>query len=223
MLSVLPKNENTRLLSQFVQPVRYGWELALPRRLFQRPPVLSTCWLIKKSLLTSTGGFKAVSRSIVPESYFARSAAVTDGYGFIRSRAVFSRKSLAEQQATAVRTRYPQLHRRPELVALLSVSEIVGIILPLVLCIVAIMQHVWWAALLTGVAYILFSICWGITCFITYAQARMLATLLLPLAILWDVVLMHTSMLKYEFSEVIWKGRNVCIPVMHVISKLPPV
>lgn len=30
------------------------------------------------------------------------------------------------------------------------------------------------------------------------------------------------SMYKYEFSEVIWKDRNICEPVMHTIPKLPP-
>jgi hypothetical protein len=36
-----------------------------------------------------------------------------------------------------------------------------------------------------------------------------------------ELVLGLTSMFKYEFSTVIWKDRNICIPVMHVIPKLP--
>jgi hypothetical protein len=42
-----------------------------------------------------------------------------------------------------------------------------------------------------------------------------------PLAVLTDVILLHYSMYKYEFSTVDWRGRNICIPVMHVIPRLP--
>jgi hypothetical protein len=30
-------------------------------------------------------------------------------------------------------------------------------------------------------------------------------------------------MYKYEFREVIWKERNVCVPVMHVTPHLPKI
>jgi len=42
-----------------------------------------------------------------------------------------------------------------------------------------------------------------------------------PFMILTDVALLHYSMWKYEFSIVEWKGRNVCIPAMHVVPRLP--
>ena len=221
MLSVLPHNTEATLPSQLVQPLRYGWELALPRRLFQRPPVLSTCWLIKKSLLESAGGFKAVSRSIVPESYFARTAAVHDGYSFIRSNDVISHKSFAEQRSTAIRTRYPQLHRRPELVAFLSLAEVLGIVGPIVFVWFAIYDKVWFAVILSVIAYLIFTLVWAIINTVAYGRFKPLSLVSLPVAILLDVYLMHYAMCRYEFSEVIWKGRNVCIPVMHVVPKLP--
>src|SRR6185312_7101939 len=118
-----------------LQPMRYAWELSLPRRLLRRPPVLSTCWLIKRDVITSAGGFAAVSRSVVPESYFARVSAVQDGYSFMQSNrriGVTSQKSLSEQRLTAIRTEYPRLHRRIELVMLLSLAEIGGILLPFI-------------------------------------------------------------------------------------------
>lgn len=221
MLSVLPHNVESSVASQLVQPIRYGWELGLPRRLFQRPPVLSTCWLIKKSLLGSAGGFRAVSRSIVPESYFARTAAVHDGYSFIRSNIVSSHKSFGEQRATAVRTRYPQLHRRPELVAFLSLAELLGIVLSLLLLALGASDGELLPAVLSGAAYILLSAAWVLICTMTYGRFTLLSLISFPLAILLDVYLMHRSMVKYEFSEVVWKGRNVCIPVMHVVPRLP--
>ncbi|MGH7239331.1 MAG: glycosyltransferase family 2 protein, partial [Candidatus Saccharimonadales bacterium] len=60
-LNAVPKAAS--LESLLVQPMRYGWELALPRRLLNRPPVLSTCWLISRRALIDAGGFKAVARS----------------------------------------------------------------------------------------------------------------------------------------------------------------
>lgn len=221
MVSVLPHNSHASLRSQLVQPVRYGWELGLPRKLFQRPPVLSTCWLIKKPLLLSAGGFRAVSRSIVPESYFARTAAVHDGYSFIRSNAVTSLKPFAEQRATAIRTRYPQLHRRPELVALLSLAELSGMILPLGLLVLAIAEQQWLPALLSALAYVLFTAAWSVIGALTYGRLSLFSIISFPLAVLLDAYLMNYSMCKYEFSRVIWKGRNVCIPVMHVVPRLP--
>ncbi len=137
MISVIPSNDTLSLFSQsesiLLQPVRYAWELSLPRKMFKRPPVLSTCWIIQRKTLQSAGGFAAVSRSIVPESYFARVCAVHDGYSFMQSNeyiGIRSHKATPEQWDTGIRTRYPQLHRRPELVLLITIAEVFGLLLP---------------------------------------------------------------------------------------------
>jgi hypothetical protein len=44
-----------------------------------------------------------------------------------------------------------------------------------------------------------------------------------PFMILTDIWMLHYSMWKYEFSEVDWKGRNICVPAMHVVKHLPKV
>ena len=115
MISIIPRNQlpaRWSLLSLLIQPSRYAWELALPRRLLERPPVLSTCWLITRKALEAAGGFAAVSHKGVPESYLARAtAAEQDGYSFLQADArlgVTCQKDLDEQRATAIRTRYPQ-------------------------------------------------------------------------------------------------------------------
>lgn len=223
MISLLPRNGHFSPAAALVQPVRYAWELVLPRWLFQRPPVLSTCWLARKELLAGVGGFKAVSRSIVPESYFARQAALSGKYGFFRTEAVSSLKPFAEQRATAVRTRYPQLHRRPEQVALLTAIELFGLFGPFVLLAGALYEGLWWTAAVSGLASLLLMAIYGTISRLAYRRFIGYSPLLMPLAALYDVWLMNYSMLKYEFSDVIWKGRNVCIPVMHVVSSLPKV
>ena len=223
MLSMMPHNEPTAWQAAFIQPLRYAWEFALPRRLFQRPPVLSTCWLIKADLLKSAGGFKAVSRSISPEAHFARTAAVHDGYSFVRSNDVTSVKTYEEQRATAIRTRYPQLHRRPELVALVALAELLGLLGPFAVFSAALVNNWHMTALASGVCIVALYTIYGLILQSAYGKVTIWKLLVMPLAVGLDVLLLHVSMYKYEFSTVIWKDRNVCIPVMHVVPRLPKV
>ena len=139
MLSFMPANivpGAGQFESLFVQPSRYAWELALPRRVLERPPVLSTAWLITQATLRASGGFKAVVRAATPERYFARySAAHNDGYRFLQSdsqHGLTCFKSFDEQRATATRTRYPQLHQSLELTALTSLLELVVLVGPFI-------------------------------------------------------------------------------------------
>lgn len=221
MISVLPLRDR-RLASypSLLQPMRYFWELCLPRRLFKRPPVLSTCWLIRAAVLDRVGGFGAVARSIVPEAHFARQAVISDKYGFVRGDevlGVYSTKPLNEQYATTVRMRYPQLHRRLELVALTAMVELAFLLGPIIgLCFVSL-----------TVAPVFFTELWVIALLLLLAVYYFVAARtklnsawnwwwLYPFAVVADIALLHISMWKYEFGSVEWKGRNVCIPVMQL-------
>lgn len=221
MLSVMPlrKAVNAEGNSLF-QATRYYWELCLPRRFFKRPPVLSTCWLIRSESLAKMGGFEAVSHSVTPEASFAQQAVTTDSYSFIRSDdnlGVYSNKPAAEQYATSVRVRYPQLHRRLELVALVTFLEIVLMLGPIAGLLLA-----------NGLSHTMeYLLVWGVTLvclFVTYAfvsvGARLTSPfygwLLMPAAFVLDLVVLHISLWEYEFGSVEWKGRNVCLPVMQL-------
>lgn len=229
MISVIPQNVVPSALSSLettlIQPVRYAWELSLPRRLFRRPPVLSTCWLIRREVIASAGGFAAVSRSVVPESYFARVSAVQDGYSFMQSNTkmgISSRKSRAEQRATAIRTEYPRVHRRIELVMLLSLTEIGGVLLPYVLVLGGLFHMVRASLLLPSlIIVIVLVVTYAAVVALTYRMWLTRALIQLPLAVAIDVALLNYSMIRYEFFDVIWKDRNVCIPVMRVTDHLP--
>lgn len=230
MLSVIPRNVpaiEQPFLSMLVQAGRYAWELALPRRWLERPPVLSTCWVIKASTLKAAGGLEAVSRTILPERYLAKFATThDDGYSFVAADqqwGVSSHKPFAEQQATAVRTRYPSLHRCPERVAAVSLTQLLILLLPLYCIVVGAAQGHW---LLFGVAAAAFVASGTVFCLLadlTYRRFVPSSILAVPLAVIYDLGVLHYSMWRYEFSEVLWKGRNVCVPVMHVISRLPPI
>lgn len=230
MVSVIPRNTVPSAFdihgSTLLQPMRYAWELSLPRRLFRRPPVLSSCWIIRRDLITSAGGFSGVSRSIVPESYFARVSAVHDGYSFMRSSSdmgIVSSKNLREQRHTAIRTRYPQIHRRIELALLLSTAEITCLLLPYVLLAVALFKLLPLSLVIPAAASVwLLTISYAMIVTLTYRLWLTRSLITLPFAVVADVILLNYSMIRYEFFTVTWKGRNVCIPVMRVVDHLPP-
>ncbi len=228
MVSFLPCNllpHPGSLTGLVIQPNRYAWELALPRRLVQRPPVLSTCWLITRTALEAAGGFAAVTHKVVPESYFARrSAAANDGYSFMQadtSIGLTTQKEASEQQATAIRTRYPQLHRRPELVALISLLQFGILIWPLIVCLSSLIAQAWWLAAISASGSLLALSTYSKIFNLTYRSPQLRGVGLLLPAALYDIGLLNYSMWQYEFREVIWKGRNVCIPVMRTALHLP--
>lgn len=228
MLCVVPRSflaHEHGLLSSVVQSCRYAWELALPRRLLERPPVLSTCWLIAAQSLKDAGGFASYKQSVLPERHLAhRCAETAQGYTFLCSDAamgVSSRKSFDEQLATAIRTRYPQLHRRPELVMLVSLAEFGLLVMPFLVLIIALVTGLWSLALLCLAVSGLLTIFYSMIMNLTYRKFLLRGLILLPLAALYDIGLLNYSMWQYEFHEVIWKGRNICLPVMRVYPSLP--
>lgn len=226
MISLLPRrSDSVQHQSSITQAMRYFWELVPPRRLFQRPPVLSTCWMIHKPALMRLGGFQAVARSIVPEAFFARQLAMQDGYTFVRasiSSGVESVKGGADQRQTALRTRYPQLHRRPENVAVLTIVNASFLLLPFVLAIGGFWLHIGLPAeVLAIIASLLLTATYVIMATVTRTSSWLFALISLPVGVAYDIGLLYYSMWRYEFSTVDWKDRNICVPAMHVIPHLP--
>lgn len=228
MVSVLPQRA-TGAGSNFalMQAMRAWWELAPPRRLFERPPVMSSCWIISRRTLKKVGGFEAVTRAIVPEAYFAKQLVWQDRYSFLRSDDVLgitTVKNAREQRETAIRMRYPQLHRRPEQVWLITLLEIGLLLMPFAMAVGGFWWHIGsYAQLLAAIASVLLLIGYVAIMTATNINGRWFRIIAFPLMILTDAGLVHYSMWRYEFSTVDWKGRNVCIPTMHVVPHLPKI
>lgn len=225
MISILPRRLSGSLAGAFIQPMRYWWELSLPRRLFNRPAVLSTCWLIRRKTLAKLGGFESVSHSIIPEGFFARELIKSNAYSFIRANDTLdiqTHKVYAEQRATALRTRYPQLRRRPENILLMVLAESLLLLGPFV----GIICGVIWADTILLVLSIgassLLILNHIIVVQLTSPPNVLVALINFPIEVLTEVVISLLSMGKYEFGSIDWKDRNVCIPVMHVVPHLPP-
>jgi hypothetical protein len=76
-------------------------------------------------------------------------------------------------------------------------------------------------ALASGMTIVALYTIYGLILQSAYGKVEPWKLLVMPAAVGLDILLLHTSMFDYEFGEVIWKGRNVCIPVMHVVPRLP--
>lgn len=219
MLAAVPRNQATQRLS-FLQAMRYYWELAPPRRLFHRPPVLSSCWIIDREALQRYGGFAAVRQSMSSEAHLAyRAAADADGYSFVRSDerlGITSEKTLHEQQATALLRRYPQVHRRPELVLMYSIGQALLLLGAPVLAVYGALSS--GGLLLTaiaGLASLLHTVAFGEIqrrIFPRVPVWKVYAAVWPTVAI--DIWYLNRSMILYEFASVTWKGRDIAKPVM---------
>ena len=227
MMGVMPgrQADEHRAINLF-QSMRYYWELVFPRRLFKRPPVLSSLWLIRADALQRYGGFASAMRSVSPEATFAKKSVATDKYAFVRSDEdtlrLASVKKTKQQFDTSVRIRYPQLHRRLEIVCLATLFELAFFIAPFAGLFLA----------FTTPRPLAYGLAWGVICGLltaTYYVSSVLTRLSEPViglvmvlpAYVVDLAVLHVSMLRYEFSDVLWRGRNISVPVMHVIPKLP--
>jgi len=227
MISILPHLQTVNGGLPVLQAMRYWWELVPPRRFFGRPAVLSSCWMIERKALRQTGGFAAVTRAIVPEAYFAKALVRDDAYSFMRSNMVLgitSVKQAVDQRDTAIRMRYPQLHRRPEQALITSLVEFTFLILPFVMA-----SAGWWLPItgLTQACAALAAVLLVITyqCMASASQLghQLFGLVATPIMVAADICVIYQSMWQYEFSEVVWKDRNVCIPVMHTVPHLPKV
>jgi chlorobactene glucosyltransferase len=232
MMCVIPTNimsAGFSLESAMLQASRYAWELMLPRKMVVKPAVLSTCWIIEHSLYHSSGGFAAVKRSIVPERYFAEKAIEhKDSYGFVQSDTregmnIYSSKSVLEMRATVIRTRYPQLHKRPEMSLLVMLVEFIVFVLPYVFYVSSIISQHWALAVLFALMCLTNQYMYGKTVTLAYRRTIPVGYILAPIAAAYDIVVLFYSMYCYEFDEVEWKGRNICVPIMQVYKSLPQV
>lgn len=226
MASVLPIRPGNLEKHFLLQPMRYWRELVIPQTYHKTPPVLSTCWIADRKMLVKHGGFEGLRQAVRPERYIARGVALKGNYRFLRASAglnISSVKSLRGQWDTATRTRYPELHNRPEAVLFVSTWQLVLLIGPLVSLAYA-------AYTLNGIlagfallAYLYLLASHFYVHLMTTTNKSLLHLLLYPISVVLELVVINFSMWAYEFSEVIWKGRNVCLPVLRVASRLPEI
>lgn len=224
MACIMPKYQSPDIQGIFYS-LRYYWELVLPLFIMRHPPSVSTCWVISDEALKSYGGFDAVSQSVVPERYFAKLAQKATKYRFYRSTTEFlvsTNKNYRDQAETSERLLYPQL--RKSIFRLLMMTILIGLIIAqYIYIIIALMNgdtsqlFISFISLLPSMAsLIIVSLYQGI-------QYKLMRALFMPIILIQELILAYISAYRYEFSEVIWKGRNVCYPLLRVIPRLPKI
>jgi hypothetical protein len=224
MISVLPRRAASKEAAVFIQPLRYWWELGLWRFSSGKPPVLSTCWAIRAEALRRLGTFESVKKAVEPEAVFAHVLADEKKYAFLVANdtvAVESVKGPKEQYNTALRKRYPQLRRRPELVLLVALFEALFILLPFGLLVWSIAVNEPIAVLVTALTVAILVAANTEVYKLSLRKMWPLGIISMPALVLADWGLMLRSMYAYEFGKVIWKERNICLPLLTVEKSLP--
>jgi glycosyltransferase involved in cell wall biosynthesis len=222
MISVLPRREGASESSVFIQPLRYWWELSVPRLFGKRPPALSTLWAIRRKKLLSIGDFESVKRSVRPEAHFAKRLAKS--YRFVLSgnrMGVTSIKGAKEQFDTALRMRYPQARRRPESVLALLLIQAIIFIMPIAVIVYGINNKL---ETLVTISAITITLLVAINIYISILSVKkswLVGLISLPFLVIEEWYVLIRSMIAYEFGNVRWKERNICLPMLAVEKELP--
>jgi chlorobactene glucosyltransferase len=224
MISILPKRSGISENSVFIQPIRYWWEISVPRLFGKRPPALSTLWAIRRKRLLEVGGFESVKRSVRPEAHFAKRLSST--YKFVLSGnrlGLTSVKGPREQFDTALRMRYPQTRRRPETVLALLIIEFVLFVVPIFMTIYG-AANLDNALFLLGASSLLILTAVNLyISFLSVDKTWFIGLITLPFLVIEEWYILIRSMLAYEFGIVKWKERNICLPMLQVEKELPKI
>ena len=224
MISVLPTRNGLAGLNNIIQPMRYWRELAIPKVFSKHPACLGTCWLIERKFLGDIGGFSAFKQNIKPEKHFAKHAKTSKQFRFYVSSSglgISSIKNYHNQWLTSLRTRYPEHKKQPENVFIFTIWFAVIFASPFAVTLISLFSGYMFPAILGLFSTILLLYVHFKVDFMTNGKTDFFKVILFPLTVVSEIVLINYSMWAYEFSEVIWKGRNICLPVLKVVPKLP--
>lgn len=224
MTSVLPTRLGLSFRQQIVQPMRYWRELAMPRLFNKFPASLTTCWAVDRDFLNNIGGFKAYKQSVRPEKHFAKKAQAMHQYAFLRSSTglgIASIKDYKQRMQTATRTRYPEHKKRPENIFIFSLWFLMVFIMPFFIFVISLISNYLFSGFLGLISMILLLYVHFTVDQLTNGRGDTKRLLTFPLSVISEIILINYSMWAYEFSEVIWKGRNICLPVLKTYNKLP--
>ncbi|HSE61283.1 MAG TPA: glycosyltransferase family 2 protein [Candidatus Saccharimonadales bacterium] len=217
MVSVAPQNRLALGASTLLGTLEQFWRIVLPIGK-SRMPISSRLWLVKRSALDALGEFGSVSRKIIPEESFARRLFNSNEYRFLVGNSelgVTTAKRWTSHVATSLRLAYPLLRRQP-FYAIGAVTALLAMVLgPLGFTVFSLLNGqtgvAFWLAL---TATALFFIDYLLVVVRITPKIWFLAWLLWPYVVFQEAVIYVASMVTYEFSEVNWKGRNVCYPVL---------
>ena len=219
MISLIPINvyKNFDIGYYLNQPMRYLIELILPNSIIKSAPAISTLWAIDRKAFNKLGGMKSVDRTVMPEKYFARELSKENSYLFAASDktlGIYSDKSRADQKDTSIRLTYPTLRKRPEVVSIFILLFSLSAIMPFISLLVGIINSNFYILVFGLINFFVITLSVAMVNYLAYRKIGLADYLIAPVSLLYAVGVAFRSMYDYEYSEVYWKKRNVCIPVM---------
>lgn len=213
MISLQPMSLHLDFWPQLLQPLRLLWQTTF-RNLLKRPPVSSTLWMIEKKTLEGLNGFTESPEKVNPEKLFATKLYSTDSYFYAFANAddgVTTRKRLSSLWDSAIRSYYPHMGRNPALVCYTILLILAALLAPTLGLIEALTTHQYTLSVILGV---IGTLLWWVSHLMLVTRVSpsswFLAIFNLPIMVVVEVYLNLTSMYKYEFGRVEWKGRNIC-------------
>jgi glycosyltransferase involved in cell wall biosynthesis len=213
MISVQPMFLHLDFWPQLLQPLRLLWQTTF-RNLLKRPPVSSSLWMIEKKALKDFGGFTELAKKVNPEKAIATKLYESDAYFYAFANAddgVIARKKLSSLWDSAIRSYYPHIGKNPAFVCYTILLIIAALVAPALGLIEAVTTQQYTLSVIFGViATIIWWICHLILVTRVNPSGWFLAIFNLPIMIIVEVGLSLTSMFKYEFGKITWKGRNIC-------------
>lgn len=208
MISVLPRRDDGLRASAVFGTMRYYWELLLTSP--ASPPASSALWMVRLDALERAGvGLGNYGSSVRPERHLARQLQREKQYYYLIGTAgleVSYEKRLQSQYETAMRLYYPMNGRSlPRFV--IAASFLTLLLAPLGIATAGVVSWAtWWAAGLVVAVALTF----GAFTRRTYARSAWFSrTILGPVLVLQELMLLMRSYLQYRLGRVTWKGRPV--------------
>ncbi len=222
MVSVLPRREDGWRWSAIFGTLRYFWELVFCNT--STPAAASNAWLVKRDTLIGLNGLNDFRAAIQPESQLAARLMVSNKYRFLIGTSdlgLAHEKKWRSQMHTSIRLLYPLLGGHIWL-AILALVGLVVLLLPFV----EIVDSLWigWSAMQTVAVVILviYIIIYGACLKKNRAHSWFIGTLLWPLVIMQEIVLLLTSVERHIRKRVVWKGRRLMPVNARIGRRLQP-
>ncbi len=228
LVSIAKQNSVDMISALAHKHASYGYgDTFRPLRYFRmflsssRGQVTDAAWMIKRQTMIELGEFNGVKKAMYPERFFAKTLSKQSSYKLVSlpvKGEIISNRSASYERSQAIRKRYPFLQRDIFKASLLLLVQLNVLIVPFVLIV---LLPVSFPSLLLFFTVITWMIIDGVILKARYINYWWLLPFGLPVAACVEIFISHESMRRYEFSSVDWKGRNICLPILETIPRLP--
>lgn len=212
MVSVLPRREDGWRASVVFSSLRYLWELLFHSK--SSPATASSAWLIERKVLLESDGFEKYKDAIQPESKYSGELMAKNKYRFLIGSSdlgVSYEKKWSSQLSTSIRLLYPLLGANPA-AALITAFDLLLLVAPVIILISALFGDWTIHQNIALVLYALFAILYGLYVGKVWKRGWIIGSLIWPVVVLQESILILVSTLRYKTKTVTWKGRLVRRP-----------